>query len=110
MYSTSLTYTLIELIKNTNANVKIYWITASNGKNIKCHDSPTPPNNTKITIMMQDIKKLINPAVTDDIGNISRGKYTFFIKFELYTNIPEPWEIQVVNQVQGIIPHIKKIR
>ena len=51
-----------------------YWTKAINGKNIKCQLIPHPPSNTKRRIITHDIKKLIKPLVTMDIGSISRGK------------------------------------
>ena len=61
-------------------------------------------------IITHDIKKLIIPDVTIDIGNISLGKYTFFIKSPFIVIQLAPFIIAVVNQVHGIIPHIKNIK
>ena len=69
-----------------------------------------PTNKTKIKIIIQEIKKLTNPLVTTDIGNISRGKYTFLIKLLLFVMQVVPWDITVVKKFQGMIPQIKKIK
>ena len=110
MYSTSLTYTLKALSKNIIAKETIYCIKAINGKNTKCHDIPQPENITKTKIIIHDIRKLIRPLVTIDIGNISLGKYTFLIKLALFVIQVVPCKTTLVNQVQGIMPQIKNMR
>ena len=51
---------------------------------------PIPPNIKKINIIKHEIKKLISPLVTTDIGNISLGKKTFFIIPALPTMVNVP--------------------
>ena len=71
---------------------------------------PHPPKSTKIRIITHDIRKLTSPLVTTEMGSISLGKYTFFIRFEFIVMQVVPCVMVVVNQVHGIIPQIKKIR
>ena len=85
-YSVSLIYTLNAHSKNIIARDIIYWINAIYGKNIRCHDSPNPPISTNITIIKHEIKKLISPDVTIDIGSISLGKYNTVEEAEIIGN------------------------
>ena len=45
-----------------------------NGKKIIFQENPIPLHIRNITIIKHEIKKLISPLVTMDIGNISLGK------------------------------------
>ena len=77
-----------------------------NGKNTICHVIPLPVKIANNRIITQLIKKLTAPDVTADIGNISLGKYTFFIRFPFPVILVVPIKIELVNHVHGIMPHI----
>ena len=77
------------------------------GIHSNCILKPIPLNNTKSKIITQEIKKLMNPAVTTLIGKISLGKYTFLIIPPLIHTQLQPVVIQVVKKFHGITPVIK---
>ena len=54
------------------------WANKINGKNKIFQLNPIPLHIKNKHITRHDIKKLIIPLKFTEIGNISRGKYTFF--------------------------------
>ena len=66
------------------------------------HVTPKPYANKKISIITVDIRKFTAPLVTIDIGNISLGKYTFFIIFPLPIIAYDACDTVVVKYVHGI--------
>ena len=63
---------------------------------------PNPYIKQKATIISVEIKKLIIPLVTIDIGNISLGKYTFLIISPFPIIVNADCVIAVVKYVHGI--------
>ena len=65
---------------------------------------PNPYIKQKATIISVEIKKLIIPLVTIDIGNISLGKYTFFTMFPFEIIVHADCDTDVVKNVHGTKP------
>jgi hypothetical protein len=74
IYSKSYTYAVIALNISPNPKVKIACRIANTGTKTKCQLIPTPYPMENNKIIIQEIKKLISPLSTIEIGNISRGK------------------------------------
>ena len=70
-------------------------------------DSPIPPNITNPKMIIVDIKKFTPSLVTIEIGNISLGKYTFFMIFPLSITEAAPLRITDEKYCQGISPQHK---
>ena len=94
---------------STKPKVKINWIKAISGNNIRCQLIPSPPNTQNIRTIIQLIKKFTKPLIATDIGRISLGKYTFFNIFAFAITTAAPCVIPVVKKVQGIKAVIKNI-
>ena len=70
--------------------------------------SPIPYPNTKATIIIVEIIKLIASLVTTDKGKISLGKYTFFIMFPFSIIVKDVLDVAVEKKFHGIKPQHKK--
>src|SRR5574344_2663229 len=97
----------MELVIKISPNVNTYCITIITGNHKIFQLKPTPVNIINKNIIIHEIKKLTNPLVTIDMGNISLGKYTFLIMPLLTIIVLVPFLITVVNQFHGKIPIIR---
>ncbi len=103
-------YISIELRIKASPSWNIYWIIAIIGNHNKYIDIPNPLLIQNNNIIIQEIKKLTRQLVTEDIGRIILGKYTFLIILALNNTEFNPILIELVKKVHGIIPVIKYIR
>lgn len=99
----------MELVIKTRPRDKINWMKAMTGKNKIYGLNPIPLKIKKIRIIRLEIIKFVNPLATTEIGNTSRGKYTFLIMFALLMTVVVPNDITVVKKFQGIMATIRKI-
>ena len=85
-------------------DIEVYCINKTSGKNIIYFVSPKPYIKQNATIIMVEIRKLTIPLVTIEIGNISRGKYTFFTILPFPIIVHADCDIDVVKNVHGTNP------
>ena len=102
--------TIIQIILNKIYPIPVFTEADYAAAEEEMNRDYVPPKITNAIMMMVDIIKFTASLVTTEIGNISLGKYTFFIILPFSIIVEAERVIAVEKNVHGINPqHTKTV-